>query len=289
MTKIYIMVKQLNIDMNKLYKEKGVASVIGTLFALLLAVTILSAFMTQYVPVYMKTNEAQHDIQVLSGFSQIKTVTDLLVSTGEENYSFTVSIPMGANGIPIFAPSTPSMLKINPSPNPIVSLKIIEYGNKSFYQNSSGYFDTTIFNSYYPEEKIIFVNGAVIRENVNENRSTVYVGPGFSLKNSSSGTVLNFIIYDILGPPSSYSGTDTLNIEISLLGIQKISYTNVVNANLSVNNSYNYAYSLIGWYYNQSQLFGYYTLNPPISNYLNFNVTQVNVEIAYINVQFSSY
>jgi len=288
MKKIYIMVKQLIINMNKLYKEKGVASVIGTLFALLLAVTILSAFMTQYVPVYMKTNEAQHDIQVISDFSQIKTITDLLVSTGEENYSFTVSIPMGANGIPIFAPSTPSMLKINPSPNPIVSLKIIDNG-KSFYQNSSGYFDTTIFNSYYPEEKIIFVNGAVIRENVNENRSTVYVGPGFSLKNSGSGTVLNFIIYDILGPPSSYSGTDTLNIVISLLGIQKISYSgNIIYANLSVLNSYNYAQSLIGWYYNQSQLFGY-NLSPPISNYLNFTVTQVNVEIAYLNVQFSSY
>lgn len=272
--------------MEKIYKEKGVASVIGTLFALLLAVTILSAFMTQYVPVYMKTNEAQHDVQVLSGFSQIKTVTDLLVATGEENYSFTVSMPMGANGIPIFAPSTPSMLKINPSPNPIIILNVGGNG-KNYYVNSSGYFDATMFNSYYPEEKILFVNGALIRENVNENRSTVYVGPGFSIKNSGTGYVLNFIVYDILGPPTSYSGTDTINIQISLLGIQKISYTGISYANITVNNSYSYAQTFIGWYYNQSQLFGY---TPQIYyNTLNFTVTQVNVEIAYMNVQLSSY
>ncbi|MDP8011397.1 MAG: hypothetical protein ACP5F1_00630 [Thermoplasmata archaeon] len=276
--------------MGKENKEKGVASVIGTLFALLLAVTILSAFMTQYVPVYMKTNEAQHDIEVLSDFSQIKTFTDLLVATGEENYSFSVPVTMGANGIPIFAPSTPSMLQISPSPNPIFSLNISNNG-KNYYQNSSGFFSTTIYNSYYPEEKIIFANGAVIRENVNENSSTVYVGPGFSIKNSSKGYVLNFIIYNVLGPSNSYSGTDTLNLQISLLGIQKITYTaiNKMYANISVNNSYSFANSLVGWYYNQSELFGF---SPPIikGNFLSFGpVYEVNVEIAYMNVQFSSY
>ncbi|MGC8663697.1 MAG: hypothetical protein ACP5SF_04400 [Thermoplasmata archaeon] len=278
--------------MNKIYKEKGVSSVIGTLFALLLAVTLLSAFMTQYVPVYMKTNEAQHDLEVLSDFSQIKTFTDLLVATGEENYSFTVPITMGANGIPIFAPSTPSMLKIVSSTNPIFILNMSSLNGKNIYQNSSGYFSITIYNSYYPEENIIFVNGAVVRENINENASTVYVGPGFSIQHSTKGYVLNFIIYDVLGAGNSYSGTDTLNIQIALLGIQKITYTGIGYANISINPTYSFANSLTGWYLNQSTIFGFpqSQLSLKNNNILSFDgISQVNVEIAYMNVQFSSY
>ena len=279
--------------MNKLfYKDSGVASVIGTLFALLLIVTLISAFMTQYVPVYMKTNEAQHDSQIIYSLSQMKTFIDLLVATDQVNYSLSVNVPMGAPGIPIFAPSTPSQLEISISSN-ITNITIFNKGKYIFEDNSTGYVEIYAYNNYYPQEKIIYVNGGIIRYNVNYNTSTIFVGPGFSIQNTSKGYILNYYIYNIIGMPGSNTGTNTEDLLISLMGITKTIFTNATGfkyVNITINKTYQFSSTLASWYYSQSILYGYngqyLTLN---KNEISFsNVMQVNVITSYLMITMES-
>ncbi|MGC8691947.1 MAG: hypothetical protein ACP5RZ_02895 [Thermoplasmata archaeon] len=274
------------------YKDKGVASVIGTLFALLLIVTLISAFMTQYVPVYMKTNEAQHDSQIIYSLSQMKTFIDLLVATDQVNYSLSVNVPMGATGIPIFAPSTPSQITVSIASN-VTNITIFNKGKYILEDNSTGYVQIYALNSYYPQEKIIYVNGAIVRNNVNYNTSTIFVGPGFSIQNTSKGYILNYYIYNIVGMPGSNTGTNTESLGISLLGITRNTYTNTSSfkyVNITINKTYNYADNLAAWYYSQSLLYGYngeYLLVN--NNEITFeNVTVVNVITSYLMINMES-
>jgi hypothetical protein len=270
--------------MKFIYKERGVASVIGTLFALLLGVTILSAFMTQYVPVYMKTNEFQHDNELLSQVSEMKTIIDLYVATGQVNFSFTAPLTLGANGIPIFAPSSPSNLLINTSGIPLISLNFTS-AKQNLYFNSSGYFYVKTLNSYYPQENIIFINGAIIRENVNQNSSIIFVGPSFSISSLSGSTILNMYLYTLIGPFYSYTGIDTQNLQFNILSITKNSFpTN--SANLTISN--NFAKVFLSWYNEKSSLYGYSNINTNGNEITFKNITQVNIVQAYIYVQDTS-
>lgn len=270
--------------MRILYKERGVASVVGTLFALLLGVTILSAFMTQYVPVYMKTNEFQHDNQVISQMSEIKTILDLYVATAQVNFSFTAPLTLGANGIPIFAPSSPSMLLINTSGNPMFTLNFTSGGQNIFF-NSSGQFYVKTLNSYYPQEEIIFLNGAIIRENINQNRSVLFVGPSFSLTNVAGSETVNIYLYTVIGPYYSYTGVDTQNLQFNVLSITKSSFS-TSKVYLTINPYY--AGIFIPWYKSRASLYGYGYLKT-LGNTLIFSViNQVNVIQAYIYVQDTS-
>ncbi|MEM0115839.1 MAG: hypothetical protein QXG55_01765 [Thermoplasmata archaeon] len=270
--------------MKFVYKERGVASVIGTLFALLLGVTILSAFMTQYVPVYMKTNEYERDNTVLSQISQMKTIIDLYVATGQVNFSFTAPITLGASGIPVFAPSSPSTLMINTSGLPIFSLNFTS-GNQNMYFNSSGYFYVKTINSYYPQEKIIFINGAIVRENINQNSSAIFVGPSFSISHQGNQVILNFYLYTIIGPYYSYTGIDTQNLQFNVLSITKNTFnTNVAYLKI---NSY-YSSILLSWYQNKSSIYGYSNSSINGNNILFEKINMVNIVQAYIFVQDTS-
>ncbi len=274
--------------MKFVYKERGVASVIGTLFALLLGVTILSAFMTQYVPVYMKSNEYQRDNTVISQISQMKTIMDLFIATGQVNFSFTAPVTLGASGIPIFAPSSPSLLLINTSGIPIFSLNFTIGGSQNLYFNSTGYFYVKTLNSYYPQEEILFLNGAIVRENVNQNSSTIFVGPSFSISYIGSNQVnLNIYLYTILGPYYSYTGIDTQNLQFNILSISKSTF-NINNKSVYLKINSCYSSLFLSWYQNKSISYGY------SNSYINGNIiqfdkiTNVNVVQAYIYVQDTS-
>jgi hypothetical protein len=270
--------------MKFIYKDRGVASVIGTLFALLLGVTILSAFMTQYVPVYMKTNEFQHDNQLLSQISEMKTIIDLYVATGQVNFSFTAPITLGANGIPIFAPSTPSLLTINTSGTPLFSLNFT-YGGQNLFFNSSGYFYVKALNSYYPQEQIVFLNGAIIRENINQNRSVIFVGPSFSITNVNNQKTINVYLYTLIGPYYSYTGIDTQNLQFNVLSITKNTYSTGA-AYLKIDG--NYAGLFIPWYSGKAALYGYSNLNSTKNTIIFGGINQVNIIQAYVYVQDTS-
>src|SRR5436309_5126837 len=104
-----VLIRELRSD------ERGVASTVGTIMALLVFLTFLSLIVNQYVPVWMKDSEAAHMNTALGNFGSLKGAIDLQVLAAQAaKISGTHYIPvtsssavsLGVDGVPIFAAST---------------------------------------------------------------------------------------------------------------------------------------------------------------------------------------
>src|SRR5512133_4126554 len=87
--------------------KEGVASVVGTIMALLIFLTFLTIFTTQFVPLTVKENERSHMSTVMSEFGSLKgSIDNMIVYTSLTNSpSFPAfqNVDLGAEGIPAFA------------------------------------------------------------------------------------------------------------------------------------------------------------------------------------------
>src|SRR3989440_1427828 len=108
--------------------ERGVASTVGTIMALLVFLTFLSLIVNQYVPVWMKDSEASHMNGALGQFGGIKGAIDLQILAAQAaKISGTHYIPvtsssavsLGVDGVPIFAASTLGTIQSYPDAVPL--------------------------------------------------------------------------------------------------------------------------------------------------------------------------
>src|SRR5436309_11828425 len=154
--------------------EKGVASTVGTIMALLVFLMFLSLITNQYVPVWMKDSEASHMNTALGQFSVLKGSIDLqnlaAQDAGSEYVPVTAASAMtlGVDGVPVFSVSTFGTLASNPDaggftltfdyviPTPSganLPLRVREQSNGSIVLD--------VGNRYYTPQKIVYENGAV--------------------------------------------------------------------------------------------------------------------------------
>ncbi len=199
--------------MNKIYnkKEEGIASVVGTIFALMIFTALLGMFMTQVVPVTMKENEAQHDIEVLSQLAQMRSMIDILTMTKDTNYTAYAPIKLGAVGIPFFASPTYGQLSLYPSqqsPNYQMDMKFTDKFGNIIYRNSTGSLQFIAPNKYYVPEVFEYANGALIRYNYLSKSGIFSINPNIKFENVALGYALNFTGKNYVTVPSS----DSLNI-----------------------------------------------------------------------------
>jgi hypothetical protein len=251
-------------------KEEGIAAVIGTLFALMIMTSLLTMFMTQYVPVYTKAIESEHNRNVLGQFSYMRSLIDTLILTNNVNYTAYVTLTLGVEGIPIF--STPSYgfldvdSYVSDDPNDyenIHSLKINFTSNNGYdYSLSSGgNLDLYLHNHEYTEERIIYENGAVMRHNTAPSllSPTVFIAePHLNLNRYDSGgntylKIDNLVLQTLYGPVESLSGVDTKGIEFTLSGMDSETYTmnNTVN-NVTFTIKSNYWVAWCNWLENKT-------------------------------------
>ncbi len=183
--------------MKKIYeKEEGIASTVGTIFALMIFTALLGMFMTQVVPVTMKENEAEHDRQVLSQFSTLRSMIDILTLTKDTNYTAYVPIKMGADGIPFFASPTYGQLSLYPktagTSGYSMSLNFTDkYGN-DVVRNGSGSVQFIAPNKYYVPEVFEYANGAIMRYNYQVKNAVFAINPNIKFESIDEGYALKF-------------------------------------------------------------------------------------------------
>ncbi len=182
--------------MKKIYnkKEKGIASTVGTIFALMIFTALLGMFMTQVVPVTMKENEAQHDTDVLSQFAQLRSTVDILSLTKNTNYTAYTPIKLGADGIPFFASPTYGELSLYPSQansNYQMDMQFQDKFGNVIYRNASGSLQFIAPNKYYVPEIFEFANGALMRYNFQTNTSVFPINPNVRFEQVSLGYAIN--------------------------------------------------------------------------------------------------
>lgn len=196
--------------MKRMYdkKEEGIASTVGTIFALMIFMGLLSLFMTQVVPVQMKSNEAEHDLQVLSQLSQMRSIIDMLTLTQDTNYTAYVPIKMGAEGVAIVTSPTYGQLSVYPAQvnsRYILSINFMDtYGNK-IYENSSGSLQFICPNRYYVPEIFTYENGAIWRYNFYTNTTVMPVEPNIKFSSVSLGYTINVSGASYVDVPNSAS------------------------------------------------------------------------------------
>src|SRR6266540_4214655 len=113
-----VLIRELRSD------ERGVASTVGTIMALLVFLTFLSLIVNQYVPVWMKDSEAAHMNTALGNFGSLKGAIDLQVLAAQA----------ARNAGAFYIPTT-----------------------------ASAAIDLDVANRYYVPQRVAYENGAVIR------------------------------------------------------------------------------------------------------------------------------
>src|SRR2546427_10112577 len=157
--------------------EKGVASTVGTIIALLVFLTFISLIVNQYVPVWMKDSEASHMGNAFGQFGAFKGSVDLqmlaaqMAANAGVDYipisSFT-PVTLGVDGIPIFTTATEGTLNSYADRDPFTTQLTYQIRgvNTKVSESSLGVIVLEVFNRYYLHGPLGYENGAVVRAQI---------------------------------------------------------------------------------------------------------------------------
>lgn len=243
--------------------REGVASVVGTILALLVFLTLLGIFINHYVPAMMAGNEHQHDETVISQLLQLKENIDDMILYSAAQHSSTLSeyssITLGSSGVPMFATGTEGQLNVmpqTPDTPPSISLNFIYTvpGTSEVYHSTvsaGGGIYVNMPNRYYIPQTAMYENDAVIVGQ--QNGQFMVSNPGFSVS-AQGGIHLSILLVTISTPNAqnlTYAGLNSVGMTAQLLGYSSSSYNLATGSSfvLTVTTPYQQAWSS---YFNQT-------------------------------------
>ncbi len=97
-----------------MYKEEGVASAVGTIFAILIFVTILGIVITTYVPSTMMSYEEQYSENILNSMVQLESDISYLITNYRPQTTLLVPFNLASNYVPLFSTSTLGTINVTP-------------------------------------------------------------------------------------------------------------------------------------------------------------------------------
>ncbi len=265
--------------------ERGVASTVGTIMALLVFLTFLSLIVNQYVPVWMKDSEAAHMDAAVGQFANLKGAIDFeALGALMAHNAGTVFIPsttstgvtLGVDGVPIFSSPTNGALASNPDQgNWTVSFQYKINGvTTSVFQTATGQVDLSIQNRYYPAGDVVYENGAVIRSQ--PDGEVVRAAPTFQAAMSGSNLNVAFELVNLYGSGGA-AGTSTQIVNTQVFAVNQQTYANL-SAPLWVNHTSAYG---LAW-------FNFF--NSSLSSSLNVKgTTVVNGPITTVTAPFNGF
>ena len=232
--------------------ENGVASVIGTIMALLIFLTFMSMFVNTYIPIWMKENERLHMNEVQNQMGEVKGKIDNLIVnaqvTGTSMVNTYEPLTMGANGIPLFAAATAGAVILKPSGTTTTGIQAIFNSSANgaivkVDESGGGKLEFYAPNRYYVGQWLAYENGALIVKQ--DAGQAMKATP--SLEITKSGGVFNIVFtqIDITGTNSTMAGTGVAGVNINLIYLDTQKYTEPVGYNttvLKINTVYNAAY-----------------------------------------------
>jgi predicted secreted protein len=213
--------------------ERGVASTVGTIMALLVFLTFLSVIVNQYVPIWMKDSEASHMNTALGQFGGFKGAIDiqmLAAQAAQDAGTFTIpvttstAVGLGIDGVPIFASGTPGTLELNPDAAPftVVFDYMINGQRRQVTDQASGSVELNAANRYYTPQRIAYENGAVIRYQT--DGQFIRVHPTFSVLQSNNTLDISFALVSLYGK-GIVTGTTTELVSSELFAWDRQVYT----------------------------------------------------------------
>jgi hypothetical protein len=234
--------------------ESGVASTLGTTMALLVFLTFLSMIVNQYVPAWMKESEAAHTNSVVGQFGALKGAIDIQILSAHSAYNAekiytpvtaTTAVTLGVDGVPIFAAPTLSTMTALPTAGPFtVEFSYIIRGLLTrVAEVSNGSVEIDIRNRYFPPQRVVYENGAVIRYQT--EGQVIRGAPIFTVAKRNNALDVSFGLVSLYGG-GAVSGTNTEVITSQLFALDPQVYTNFpANEILWINHTSRYG---LAWY-----------------------------------------
>ncbi len=240
--------------------ERGVASTVGTIMALLVFLTFMSLIVNQYVPVWMKDSEASHMDGTVGQFADLKGAIDFQVlgaimaqNAGSVFVPSTASSPvtMGIDGVPIFSGPTAGYLTSSPTcsgPSQCSWTVAFNYTINgvpiSVAPTASGQIDLSVLNRYYPTGDIAYDNGAVIRSQ--SDGQVIVAAPVLNAARSGSNLTFAFELINLYGSGSA-SGTTTQIVNTNVFGVNQQTYSNVASSGNGIT-IWHYSTYALAWF-----------------------------------------
>lgn len=226
--------------------ERGVASTVGTIMALLVFLTFLTLFTNSYIPVWMTDNERSHMNDVMDQFGGLKSKVDAMVInaevTGRTDLNMFAPITLGSAGIPIFASPTAGLLTYAPysthNSSVTVSFQYDIAGNNNNHKTDTGGGMVQLYapNRYYVQQWVAYENGAILIKQTDGQAMRAFPSIDLAKPTVNSAITMSFTQIDLTGTNGSVSGTGTAGINIDLIYFDTQVYNNgTVSGNLRNN------------------------------------------------------
>jgi hypothetical protein len=191
-------------------REEGTASVIGTLLAISILLSIFSIIVTGFVPRWGEDREADHMKEVYSEFARLKASIDQQIldcknTNGPSIVTYT-PISLGMQTVPIFTASSTGNLAMNEA---LVRWDVSSE-NATDIMISNGYVQFASNNIYVEDIKYVLECGGVIAEQ--GGNAVVRIGPQFNAYIQSGELTVDYTLVSLLGDSDSMGGSDTHGI-----------------------------------------------------------------------------
>lgn len=212
--------------------KEGVASVVGTIMALLVFLTFLSVLVNTWVPVAMKENERDHMNQVMNQFGNLKSSVDNMMIfssvTGKPSMTTYQTVDLGAMGIPAFASATAGFMYIYPrgSSNAKITtaFNFTDDGDVTpFALTGGGSIQMYAPNRYYVQQWIAYENGAIIVKQ--DDGQVVRADPGIVVTNDGGTANLAITQMDLIGGNGSVGGTGITGLNLNVIYVDTQTYS----------------------------------------------------------------
>ena len=223
--------------------DKGVATTVGTIMALLVFLSILSLITQQYVPVWMEDKEAYHMDEAMGQFSDLKSTIDNLIMNSYSDYPMYSSFALGSEGIPLFASQTGGIMRLEPTSGGMTFN--FTSGSREISFSGGGGLSLDVRNRYFEPQTIVYENGAILLE---QNEKAVIRAPApLRIDREGDNYSVSIVITEIIGDETRIGGTGNVGIISELWNSDKKTYTdsnnNLNNVQLTIDTQYVNAYA----------------------------------------------
>lgn len=195
-------------------QRRGVASVVGALLVLVIALIAFTLVFTEAVPAWMSQNETVLEQGVQASFAQLQATIDLQDAWGSPHTGFT-SVALTSSAVPVLASPTQGTLLFEADSVPSfanVTVSAGAGGSGSYTTNSSlGQISVVLPNRYIPSATLRFEDGALFMESGGSASRLIYA-PLFSVERSGRNTSLAFTIVQMTGPTTGTGAAGTQQI-----------------------------------------------------------------------------
>ncbi len=214
--------------------EEGVATTVGTIMALLVFLSLLSLVVQQYIPVWIEDNEAYHMGDVQSQFANMKSGIDNLVLTEQRGFPSYNSINLGTEGIPLFADSTPGVLRHSSGFGEDGDGMRISWAvnGEEIVHESTGNISLEAQNRYFEEQTVIYEHGAILLDQA--EGGVMRARPHITIE----GGAIRLTMISLEGSNRPVGGSGTVGLTVELASLDRDSVDEPEDFNFELTTAY---------------------------------------------------